>query len=115
MKLRCAMCGGNLVDDRVPYASQQDGVTSFVSDVPAKVCEQCGEVWFDDTTIDRLETQMKSLTQLPVSAASTITYHSFSHPKKRWGVIPHSMASNRSEKHPEQRKSSTVKRARVKS
>lgn len=33
---------------------QQDGVTVVISGVPARLCPQCGERYYDEATTDRL-------------------------------------------------------------
>jgi len=51
----CALCGGKRVPGIVSYSVDVRGSVVVVRNVPATVCGQCGERWFDDATVERLE------------------------------------------------------------
>jgi YgiT-type zinc finger domain-containing protein len=51
----CPMCGGGRRSGRVTYSADLGSVVVVVRDVPATVCEQCGEEWLDDATAAELE------------------------------------------------------------
>jgi YgiT-type zinc finger domain-containing protein len=52
----CPLCGGTKTAGATTYTVDAGGGVLVVKDVPARVCEQCGEAWFDDATMKRLET-----------------------------------------------------------
>lgn len=51
----CALCGGTRAPGLVSYSVDVGGSVVVVRKVPATVCAQCGERWFDDATVERLE------------------------------------------------------------
>ncbi len=56
---RCNFCGGSVGFGTTTFAvDYQDGV--FVArNVPAQVCEQCGESWIADESAERLESLLQ--------------------------------------------------------
>jgi|GEM_PF-1675219 len=53
----CGMCGkGELVDKNVTFTMDDEDkqVTVLIHDVPAKVCENCGERFFDGPIVDEI-------------------------------------------------------------
>ena len=46
-EMKCLYCGGKLVRKKVSYTVTQKGYHLIIDDVPAWVCEQCGEPLFD--------------------------------------------------------------------
>ena len=51
----CALCGGTLAPGRVTYSVDLGTTVVVARNVPATVCDQCGERWFDDTTVEHLD------------------------------------------------------------
>ena len=51
----CALCGGKRSAGRVTHTVDLGSTVVVVRNVEAKVCDQCGEPWFDDATVAHLE------------------------------------------------------------
>lgn len=51
----CNACGGKLFFDRVSLDHYEGEKLYIIEDVPAFVCEECGEVWIPKPVIDELE------------------------------------------------------------
>ena len=51
----CPMCGGALHNGSTTYTVDLDSGVVVVRDVPATVCDQCGEEWIDNATAKLLE------------------------------------------------------------
>ena len=51
----CALCGGKRRAGRVSHSVDLGTTVVVVRNVEAKVCDQCGEPWFEDATVARLE------------------------------------------------------------
>ena len=51
----CALCGGIRRAGRVSHSVDLGATVVVVRNVEAQVCEQCGEAWFDDATVQQLE------------------------------------------------------------
>ncbi|MDA2924096.1 type II toxin-antitoxin system MqsA family antitoxin [Acidobacteria bacterium AH-259-G07] len=52
---KCALCGGNLRAGKTTYSVDYGQGVLVVRNVPAEVCEQCGESWISDAMSARLE------------------------------------------------------------
>ena len=50
----CAICGGDRVPGRITSMTDLDGCVLVVRNVPASVCDQCGEEWVDHGTATEL-------------------------------------------------------------
>jgi YgiT-type zinc finger domain-containing protein len=48
-------CKGNLARKRASYTGTRKGYHLIVNDVPAWVCEQCGEPLFDEEIVDAIQ------------------------------------------------------------
>jgi YgiT-type zinc finger domain-containing protein len=66
--MRCLYCQGTLVRQETHYTASRKGY-HLILDVPAWVCEQCGEPLFDEATVDAIQDILRSvesrLTKLP--------------------------------------------------
>lgn len=51
----CPICGGSRVPGRVTFSADLSGGVVVVRQVPATVCDQCGEEWLDDAVAADLE------------------------------------------------------------
>ena len=63
--MNCFMCKGNLEKKDVNYRVDLDNTIIIIKGVPARVCTQCGEQYFDDETAENIEkivNQLKKLT-----------------------------------------------------
>ncbi len=50
----CAMCGGERIPGRITSTTDLGDCVLVVRNVPATVCNQCGEEWLDDSTVREL-------------------------------------------------------------
>ncbi len=51
----CNACGGKLYFDKVSLDHYEDGKLYVIEEVPAFICEECGEVWIPKPVIEELE------------------------------------------------------------
>ena len=58
------LCKGNLEEKRVNYVVDLENTIIIIKGVPAKVCTQCGEQYFDDETAENIEKIVNQLKQL---------------------------------------------------
>mgnify|MGYP001560279650 FL=1 len=70
---KCYFCnGGPVLKGKVDHISRIGGHLIEIKDVPAEICQQCGEKYFEPKTIRRIEniaklkTKIKEFIQLPV-------------------------------------------------
>src|SRR5947207_12780339 len=52
---RCAVCGAQLRKKRISYTQELDGKMYLVREVPAEVCDQCGEQYLTPETVEILQ------------------------------------------------------------
>lgn len=55
VSMECLYCRGTLMRERVSYTATRKGYHLIIDDVPAWVCEQCGEPLFDEQTVDAIQ------------------------------------------------------------
>ena len=52
---QCYLCKGDVEKQLVTVEREWNGKKIIIEDVPAEVCEQCGERYFDSETTMRME------------------------------------------------------------
>jgi YgiT-type zinc finger domain-containing protein len=58
--MKCLYCRGDLASKRTSYAANRKGYR-LILDVPAWVCEQCGEPLFDEETVRAIQNILRSV------------------------------------------------------
>jgi len=53
--MKCDLCGGKVEKKLINYTLLYEGHWIIVENVPAKVCQQCGEKLFDPKVVERLQ------------------------------------------------------------
>jgi YgiT-type zinc finger domain-containing protein len=56
--MECAYCQGQLVRKQISYTANRKSYHLIIDDVPAWVCEQCGEPMFDEETVDTIQAML---------------------------------------------------------
>lgn len=62
--MNCFMCKGQLIEKKVNYMVDLEDTIIIIKGVPAKVCTQCGEQYFDDKTSENIEKIVEQLKEL---------------------------------------------------
>lgn len=62
--MNCFKCKGNLEEKNVNYMVDLEETIIIIKGVPAKVCTQCGEQYFDDETAGNIEKIVDQLKEL---------------------------------------------------
>ncbi len=62
--MNCFMCKGDLIDKKVNYMVDLENTIIIIKNVPAKVCKQCGEQYFDNDTTEKLDKMVNKLKKL---------------------------------------------------
>jgi len=60
----CFMCKGEIIEKKVNYMVDLENTIIIIKGVPAKVCTQCGEQYFDDQTSENIESIVNKLKDL---------------------------------------------------
>lgn len=53
--MKCMYCQGEMVRGTAPYHFDRDNVHIILDKVPAWVCLQCGEVYFEEDDVDSIQ------------------------------------------------------------
>ena len=53
--MKCNLCGGIILEQETTYTLEIEGRFVMVENVPAKVCQQCGEMLFSPDVVERLQ------------------------------------------------------------
>lgn len=59
--MECLYCQGKLVKKQVSYTANRRGYHLIIDDVPAWVCQQCGEPMFDEETVDAIQAMLREM------------------------------------------------------
>jgi len=51
----CAVCGGTQQPTTITHHARRGGTIYVFENVPAYVCDQCGEVWIDGSVLHRID------------------------------------------------------------
>lgn len=62
--MECFRCKGNLNEKKINYMVDLENTIIIIKDVPAKVCIECGEQYFDDETSENIEKIVNKLKDL---------------------------------------------------
>ena len=62
--MNCFMCKGILEKKEVNYVVDLEDTIIIIKKVPAKVCKQCGEQYFDDEIAENIEKIVNQLKEL---------------------------------------------------
>lgn len=65
----CFVCKGKLEEKKVNYIADLEETIIIIKGVPAKVCTQCGEQYFDDETTENIEKIVNQLKQVPIEVS----------------------------------------------
>ena len=59
--MNCVHCQGKMKRGTTPFHVDRKGCHLMLDDVPAWICQQCGEVYFDEKEVDALQEIIASL------------------------------------------------------
>lgn len=59
--MKCMHCRGTMIKGTAPFQIDKKGYHLTLDRVPAWVCQQCGEVYFDEQAVDSIQEIIKTL------------------------------------------------------
>jgi len=59
--VECYYCKGMMVKGRTAYAINKNGYHLVIDDVPAWICQQCGEPYFEGEEVDAIQDVVKAV------------------------------------------------------
>ncbi|MFN0117637.1 MAG: YgiT-type zinc finger protein [Elusimicrobiota bacterium] len=70
--MNCIHCQGKMLKKTAPYHIDRQGFHVVIDVVPAWVCSQCGEVYFEESQVESIQNVIRALdtqiSKLPKSA-----------------------------------------------
>lgn len=54
-RMKCYYCGGGMKKGKATYTASRRGYHLLIDDVPAWICTQCGEVYFEEDEVDLIQ------------------------------------------------------------
>ena len=61
--MKCMHCKGEMERKTVPYSVDRKGYHLYIREIPALVCSQCGEKYFDEHEVEDIQSIIKTLEQ----------------------------------------------------
>ena len=59
--MECIHCKGSMVKKTIPFQADRKGYHLTFDSIPAWVCEQCGEPYFEEKEVNAIQNALKSL------------------------------------------------------
>lgn len=57
--MKCLLCKGEMEKSTVSYTVDRKGYHLFIENIPAYVCAQCGERYFEEREVDAIQNMLK--------------------------------------------------------
>ncbi len=68
--MECVYCKGEMKRGTAPFSIDRNGYHIHWSALPAWVCHQCGEVYFEKEEVDKVQKVLRTMdAELPTQAA----------------------------------------------
>ena len=61
--MKCLMCSGEMERSTVTYTVDRNGYHLFLEKIPAFVCTQCGERFFEEEEVAAIQNMLKGIEQ----------------------------------------------------
>ena len=61
--MKCMHCQGEMEKTTAPFHIDRKGMHLSLDDIPAWVCKQCGEPYFEETEVDTIQAIIKTVDQ----------------------------------------------------
>ena len=72
--MSCFLCKGDMQDQQVNHTASVDSCIIIVKSVPARVCTQCGEVWYSGTVSRQLEKIVDAVIATAITEVAIVSY-----------------------------------------
>ena len=59
--MKCVHCGGRMKKGTAPFHIDRKGCHLMLESVPAWVCEQCGEAYFEEKEVNAIQDLIQSI------------------------------------------------------
>ncbi|MFZ2958651.1 MAG: YgiT-type zinc finger protein [Candidatus Ozemobacteraceae bacterium] len=59
--MNCALCKGEMKKGKAPFQIEKNGYHLSFESIPAMVCQQCGESYFEEKEVTAIQKVIKSI------------------------------------------------------
>jgi YgiT-type zinc finger domain-containing protein len=59
--MKCLYCQGDLKKDAIPYHVDRQGYHLTFDNIPARICSQCGEAYFEEKEVEEIQKTIRCL------------------------------------------------------
>ncbi|MCS4541258.1 MAG: YgiT-type zinc finger protein [Euryarchaeota archaeon] len=59
--MKCHYCGGKMAKGKTTYSINKKGYHLLVDDIPAWICSQCKEIYFEGDAVDIIQNVIKNI------------------------------------------------------
>lgn len=67
--MKCMYCQSEMKKSTAPFHIDKKGIHVSLDEVPAWVCTQCGEVYFEEMEVDSMQALVKSIEEQSLKLA----------------------------------------------
>lgn len=72
--MNCGLCKGSMQKKLVTYTEDLGRTIVIIRNVPAMVCEECGNVWYAGMVIAQIEAMVDAVAATPVTEVAIMLY-----------------------------------------
>ncbi len=72
--MNCFLCKGDMESKVVTHTADLGHCIVIVKNVPAMVCSQCGEIWYNGVIMGQLEKLISTITERVVTEVAIVNY-----------------------------------------
>lgn len=69
--MKCMHCSGEMNRGKAPFHVDRRGIHLTVDEVPAWVCQQCGESYLEETEVESIQAMIRALEKETQKLAAT--------------------------------------------
>ena len=59
--MKCLLCNGEMEKAMVSYTVDRKGYHLFIEEIPAYMCSQCGERFFEEKEVEAIQNMIRAL------------------------------------------------------
>jgi YgiT-type zinc finger domain-containing protein len=69
--MKCMHCKGEMKRNKIPFHIDREGIHLSLDSLPAWVCQQCGEPYFEESEVDSIQAIIKAVEKQAFKFAKT--------------------------------------------
>ena len=70
--MECFHCKGKMVKGKAPFSADRQGYHISWTAIPAWICSQCGEVFFEENEVNHIQKALQQIDQETIALKSNI-------------------------------------------